>query len=579
MVWEYKETENYIVENIARTCGLSLNVAKILIKRGLDSGDKIRDFINPDISKMRDPFRFEQMEEVVSIILEKRDAKEKIVIYGDYDVDGITSAAFMTLILRNIGVDTEYYIPNRLQEGYGLNKKAIDIIKRKNGKLIITVDVGINSKDEIKYAKEQGVVIIVTDHHKMLSEPEEDLIMINPKVTKKYEFTSLAGAGVALKLAEAIYLKLGISLSEVYKYLDIVMLGTVADVVPMVDENRIIIKKGLEKLKNSEIKGISYLLKYLKINKSSIDTTDVSFFIAPMLNALGRTGDSTIGVDFFIENDEFVIYNIIEEMKKANKKRRNLERLIFNEIIEKIQGKVENMEYIFLKSDRWHPGVIGVVSARLALKYNIPVLLVSLTGKMGKASCRSVEGINIFNILKSMSDRFVRFGGHDLAAGFVAREEELQFIEENIVKMLPEKINNSCETDIKVDLKIEPEAITNEFMEDIMILAPFGIKNNQPLFYAEKVYFTSIKRFGVDNRHFKMYICKNKKYYPAVGFNLSCKLDRVDSQAELFDIIYYPERVEVRGEEMIQFKIKDFKKVEEFENIFNNYNEEEENGI
>lgn len=579
MVWEYKETENYNVENIARTCGLSSNVANILIKRGLDSEEKIRDFINPDISKMRDPFKFEQMEEVVTLILKKRESDEKVVIYGDYDVDGITSAAFMTLILRNIGVDTEYYIPNRLQEGYGLNKKAIDVIKRKNGKLIITVDVGINSKDEIKYAKEQGVAIIVTDHHKMLSEPEEDIVMINPKVTRSYEFTSLAGAGVALKLAEAIYLKLGISLSEVYKYLDIVMLGTVADVVPMVDENRIIIKKGLEKLKNSEIKGISYLLKYLKINKSSIDTTDVSFFIAPMLNALGRTGDSTIGVDFFIENDEFVIYNIIEEMKKANKKRRNLERLIFNEIIEKIQGKVENMEYIFLKSDRWHPGVIGVVSARLALKYNIPVLLVSLTGKMGKASCRSVEGINIFDILKSMSDRFVRFGGHDLAAGFVAKEEELEFIEKNIEKMLPEKIYNSCERDIEIDLKVEPEEITNEFMEDIKILSPFGIKNSQPLFYAEKVYFTGIKKFGVDNRHFKMYICKNNKYYSAVGFNLSCKLDKVESQAELFDIVYYPEKVEIRGEEIIQFKIKDFKKVEEFENIFNNYNEEEENGI
>lgn len=579
MVWEYKETENYNLENIARTCGLSSNVANILIKRGLDSEEKIRDFINPDISKMRDPFKFEQMEEVVTLILKKRESDEKVVIYGDYDVDGITSAAFMTLILRNIGVDTEYYIPNRLQEGYGLNKKAIDVIKRKNGKLIITVDVGINSKDEIKYAKEQGVAIIVTDHHKMLSEPEEDIVMINPKVTRSYEFTSLAGAGVALKLAEAIYLKLGISLSEVYKYLDIVMLGTVADVVPMVDENRIIIKKGLEKLKNSEIKGISYLLKYLKINKSSIDTTDVSFFIAPMLNALGRTGDSTIGVDFFIENDEFVIYNIIEEMKKANKKRRNLERLIFNEIIEKIQGKVENMEYIFLKSDRWHPGVIGVVSARLALKYNIPVLLVSLTGKMGKASCRSVEGINIFDILKSMSDRFVRFGGHDLAAGFVAKEEELEFIEKNIEKMLPEKIYNSCERDIEIDLKVEPEEITNEFMEDIKILSPFGIKNSQPLFYAEKVYFTGIKKFGVDNRHFKMYICKNNKYYSAVGFNLSCKLDKVESQAELFDIVYYPEKVEIRGEEIIQFKIKDFKKVEEFENIFNNYNEEEENGI
>ena len=205
MVWEYKEIDNYSIENIARTCGLSSNVVKLLIKRGIDTIEKIKDFMDPDISKMRDPFKFEQMEEAVDLILCKRETKEKVVIYGDYDVDGITAAAFMTIALRNIGVSTEYYIPNRLQEGYGLNKKAIDIIKKRNGKLIITVDVGINSKEEIKYAREQGMSIIVTDHHKMLSEPEDDLIMINPKVTKSYEFSSLAGAGVALKLAEAIY--------------------------------------------------------------------------------------------------------------------------------------------------------------------------------------------------------------------------------------------------------------------------------------------------------------------------------------------------------------------------------------
>lgn len=254
MEWEYEEINSNQIERISQICDISFELAEILYKRGLKEEKEIEKFMNPDISMLRDPYVFEDMESAVELILQAKQKNEKIFIYGDYDVDGITAAAFMTIALRKCGIDTGYYIPNRMQEGYGLNKKAIDAIKARGGRLIITVDVGVNSKEEIRYAKEKGISIIVTDHHKMLQDPEEGLIIINPKISENYGFSSLSGAGVALKLAEAVYLKLGINLAELYDYMDIVMLGTVADVVPMVDENRIIIKRGLEVLKKQQNK-------------------------------------------------------------------------------------------------------------------------------------------------------------------------------------------------------------------------------------------------------------------------------------------------------------------------------------
>jgi len=506
-------------------------------------------------------------EQAVEKILEKANKKERIFIYGDYDVDGITSAAFLTIALRAIGFDVDYYIPNRMEEGYGLNKKAIENIKRRKGKLIVTVDVGINSIEEVEYAQKNGIEIIVTDHHKAIENIEGKVITINPKTSEGYNFKFLSGAGVALKVAAAIYQRKNCDLDILYKYLDIVMIGTVADVVPMLDENRIIIKKGLERLKNTNVKGLEYLTKYLKLQRKDITTTDVSFFISPMLNALGRIGDSTVGVDFFIEEDDFKIYNIIEEMKRANKERRNLEKQIYDETLTFLK-KQANSDYIFLKSEKWHSGVIGVVAARLALKYNKPVVLLSVNEGIAKASCRSVEGVSIFNILKQVSDNFIRFGGHDLAVGFMARESKLEIIERAMKQSLKKDSFTKEEKVLKIDLKMEVEQISNKFLKEIKKLSPFGLGNFQPLILTEKVHFGNPKKFGVENRHFKTFVKKGNKYYSAVAFNLGHKLDRFVSEAQSFNIIYYPEKIYYNGEEILQLKIKDFKPVDDFESMF-----------
>lgn len=567
MKWEYNNQDMEKVKKMSKEYKLPQDIVKILLKRDIDTLDKINDFLYPDIKKMVNPYFFENMEEAVEKIIQSKNRKEKIFVYGDYDVDGITAAAFLTIAFRKIGIDIDYYIPNRLEEGYGLNKKAIDIIKNRGGKLIITVDVGINSIEEVRYAKKQGIDIIITDHHKAIENTEESVLTINPKLSTNYKFKYLSGAGVALKLAEALYIKQNNDVEFLYEYLDIVMIGTVADVVPMIEENRIIIKKGLQILRNTKVRGLEYLIKYLKLQNKDITTTDVSFFISPMLNALGRLGDSTIGVDFFIEQDDFELYNIIEEMKRTNKERRALEKSIHDEAIEMLSQEEEN-NYIFLKSDKWHSGVIGVVAARLAIKYNKPVILLSLNEGIAKASCRSVDGISIFNILKEVSNNFIRFGGHDLAVGFMAKETSLDIIEKKIKDKLTEIDYSKEKKSIEIDLKMEMENLNDDFLKEIRKLAPFGLGNYQPLILTEGVFFNNPKKFGVENRHFKTFIKKGNKYYSAVAFNLGYKLDRFLSEAQCFDIVYYPEKINYNGEEILQLKIKDFKPVEDFENIF-----------
>ncbi len=569
MHWEYSEFDDQLVKSKAEEYQLSENIIKLLLNRGVETKEKIEEYINPDISRLRDPFKFEKMEEVVSKIIQVKNSGEKLFIYGDYDVDGITAAAFLTIVFRQIGIDVDYYIPNRMDEGYGLNKEAIKKIHDSDGKLIITVDTGVNSKSEVEYARSLGIDIVITDHHKMVKdENDEGVIIINPKFSKNYQFKYLSGAGVAFKLAQAVYIKLDEDLEKLYDYLDVIMIGTVADVVPMIDENRIIIKKGLEVIRNTKIKGMVYLLKYLKLEDKDLTTTDVSFFISPLLNALGRIGNSKVGVEFFLQQDDFLIYNIIEEMKKSNKKRRKLERKIFNEIDSEITKKNEDFKYLFLKSKSWHPGIIGVVSSRLAFKYNVPTMLVAIKNGMGKASCRSIEGVNIFNLLTSMEEKFVRFGGHDLASGFIAKLENLQEIETRIGDYI-EKLNNADEKRVlRIDYEFPLEKIDDKFLEDLRILSPYGLENQQPVFLDRDLSFEKVKKFGVENRHFKTYIKKKDRIYSAVAFNLAHKIDEKMMSLQKFDIVYYPEKVKYNGEEILQIRLKDLRFKDEFFEVF-----------
>lgn len=560
MIWECKSVSENLIETKASQWGVSKFLATLLLKKEFSNKEEVQDFLNPSLSMLRNPFDFEMMDSVVNKIISAKKKNEKLFVYGDYDVDGITAAVFLVLAFREIDIDIEYYIPNRMDDGYGLDKTTIDFIHKKQGKLIITVDTGINSYEDVLYAKSLGIDVIITDHHKSVKEEEDDILTINPKLSKKYDFKFLAGAGVAFKVAQAVYKSLNENISKMTQYMDVVMIGTVADVVPMFDENRIIISEGLKVLKNTKIKGLMYLMKYLKLFNKDISTTDISYFVSPLINSLGRLGNSKLGADFFIKTDDFEIYNIIEEMKKANKQRRELERTIFDEANNMISKKnIKNLKYIFVASEKWHPGVIGVVASRLSVKYDLPVAMISLKDGLAKASCRSIPGVNIFNILKQIEDKLIRFGGHDLAAGFIADEKFLpsidnffsQEIDENLHYQKPVKT-------LEIDYKISIDNIDEHFINDIKHLGPFGLENKHPYFLDTLVKITNVKYFGIENRHFNGMLEKNSVSFPLVAFDLSSKLD-LSNPNTLYDIVYYPEIMVNKGEEYYQFRLKDLR--------------------
>ena len=541
-------------------------IKDLLEKRGQESQHQIEKFMNPEYKDFKNPFDFENMEKIVNRIILARENKEKIFIYGDYDVDGISGTAFLTRFFNEIGIDTNYYIPSRNETDYGVSKKSIDYFHKRQGKLVITVDTGYNTIEDVRYAKSLGMEVIVTDHHKTVKEKfDDEILYLNPKLSKTYKFQYLSGAGVAFKLAQGLCMRLGLDMEIIYKYLDIVMIGTIADVVPMIDENRLIIKKGLKIIKNTKVKGLSYLLNYLRLNKKTLTTTDVSYYISPLINSLGRVGISRMGADFFLKEDEFDLYNIIEEMKEQNRQRRTLEKHIYDDAMRKIKNlklPLDKLSVIFLSSSKWHPGVIGVVSSRLTIKFNVPVILVAIDGDYGKASCRSVGNISIFNLLSNVKHLLERYGGHDLAAGFVVHKEKLNELREYFIRTIPrlKEEDNKAKKDYgkSFDFELSVKDLGEKAFDFMEKMGPFGSNNPHPLFFDSNLKLDNIKRFGVDFRHFNGIIYKDNVSYNAVGFELADEI-KEDYINKTYNIVYYPEKIILNNEEVTQIILKSIK--------------------
>lgn len=556
MKWKLKNyNSNYLISK-SKEFQESRLITKLLLNRGITTSEKVEEFLNPSEKDLYSPFLFEEMREVVDRILIAKNNREKVVIYGDYDVDGISGTAYLVIILRKLGMDVDYYIPNRAHEGVGINKSLIRYLKKRNAKLFITVDITINDRNEVKLLRDNNIDVIITDHHRQIEDISNlGVLMVNPKVGN-YPNKNLSGSGVAFKLADAIYEVIGVDKKILYDYIDIVMIGTVADVVPMTDENRFIIKKGLSNLKETKIKGLKYIINYLRMNPQNITASDIGFYIAPIFNALGRVDNSKMVVNFFIQEDDEKLYSIIEEMKRANRMRRYFELEIYDEIERKIQ-KLNNPKYIFMKSRKWHSGVIGVVCSRISIKYNIPVILVSIKNGFGKASCRSIEGLNIFNILNDVSDKLERFGGHDLAAGFLVSEKHLNQIEKYLKHRLLNANKKNVEKVLDVDSKLSIEGMNKNKLLDINRLSPFGLDNQEPNFIDNNISFISFTKFGINNRHFKGFVRKNDRIISVIGYNLGHKL-KSRNMTKKYTIVYTPVFKSVHSDLFIELKIKDF---------------------
>ena len=432
--WEYSELDNEKIESISKKFNVSKLLATVLVNRGIVEDEQIDVFLNPTRDDFHDPYLMPDMKKAVDRIIKAIDTQEKVIIYGDYDVDGITSITVLKKFLKTCGLDVGYYIPNRLNEGYGLNRDAIDKIKKDGYDLIITVDCGISAIDEIKYANSLGMETIVTDHHEPLDTlpPAIAVVDLKRKDNTTYPFDSLAGCGVAFKLCQALGIRLGIDEKEYLKYLDIVCVGTISDIVPLVDENRVIAKLGLKLVEVTRNPGLRALLNasgYKQINSNTI-----SFGVAPRINACGRMGYEEEALKLFLTDNITQASDITAKLNQYNKERQEIERNIYDEALNMIEKDGEKKKSIVLGSHNWHHGVIGIVSSKITEMYFKPSILICFEGENGKGSGRSIPGFDLHGALVDLSGYLDKFGGHEMAVGLSLKKSEFNRFKEAFEK-------------------------------------------------------------------------------------------------------------------------------------------------
>ncbi|MCT4612284.1 MAG: single-stranded-DNA-specific exonuclease RecJ [Clostridia bacterium] len=483
-----------------------LNNGKQDVIKMLAENRKIEDideFLYMDNFKMYDPLLFKDMDKCIDRLIEAKDNKHRIVIYGDYDVDGITSTSIMYKYLSDNGFDVTYYIPDRIEEGYGLNKGAIADIKEMGIDLIVTVDNGITAISEAEYAKEIGIDLIITDHHECLDEIPEAVAVIDPKRDDcKYPFDMLSGCGVALKVLMALDKRLQ-SNYDMEELIDITAISTIADVVPLVDENRYIVKKGLANIAKSKNEGIQALLKVSGYNGGDINSMLIGFSIGPRLNAAGRLGDAKKGVELLISKDKEEAITIAEFLDTENTNRKKVEKKITDEAIKNIENMKEEKNIIVVYGENWHHGVIGIVASRITQKYYKPSIVLSLEDGMLKGSARSIDGFSIFEALLDSAELLEKFGGHEMAAGMSFKEENLDKFVEKINKYSEGKITSEMlKPKMDIDCEIRDTDVNLDFINKVALFEPFGAGNPEPVFLYKGV-LNGFKAVGNNNGHLK----------------------------------------------------------------------------
>lgn len=467
-----------LINELSLKFDLDKEIIKLLFARGFDSEQKINDFLSPKISNLYNPFLLKNMREVVDKINYYVSNNKRITIVGDYDTDGISASAILFKYFDSIGRKVDVFLPQRLLDGYGLSNDTIDkIITLYNPDLIITVDCGISCHDEVEYCKEKNIDIIITDHHDIPDVIPETLIVNAKLPNQMYPFKDLCGAGIALKLVQALA-----GLETALKYTTIASLATVADIVPLIDENRSIVYYGLKNQIENLPKGLKQLAKQVDI-KIPFTTSDIAFKLSPKLNAPGRMGDALVSFKVFVENDDQKLKGYINELINVNEERVKQTNKIFDDCIEKLKGvNISKLGAIVLYEDNWEGGVLGIICSKLVEKYNKPVCLLSLNDQEYKGSVRSIPGINIYNILNEIKDVLIRFGGHNQAGGLSIKKENIskfsQLFNDTILSHYDEDTFLSYK---KYDLNL-PANLTIDFMNQLERLEPFGLANERPIF-------------------------------------------------------------------------------------------------
>jgi single-stranded-DNA-specific exonuclease len=567
-IYKYADVNPYI--EILHKISLPDSLAEVFVKKELIDETTIDCFLNTPLRELNNPFNLKDMKIAVDRIAQALQGGENICIYGDYDVDGVTSVALMYLFLKEIGANVNYYIPNRLEEGYGLNVEAMDEIASRGTKLIITVDCGINAVDEVEYAVSLGMDVIVTDHHQPAEVLPPALAIINPlQPDDNYKFKELAGVGVAFKLVMGVryYLReeghLGENAPNIKKYLDLVTLGTVADVVPIVGENRIFVKHGLELLSRKDTRlGITELKKITGLDGARIGTSQVGFALAPRINAVGRMGSSDKGLRLLITDDLSEAKYLASELDSENKSRQHIEKEIISESYKMIEAGKLNEKYkgLVLYSESWHQGVIGIVASRVVEKFHRPTIIITSENGIGKGSARSIPAFHLFDGLKMVEDLLITFGGHKYAAGLKIDMDNISELRKKFNEAVDTSLNeNDYIPELNIDAFLETEDINTELMDWLEKMQPFGAGNKEPVFCMKNLRLHQpFSYVGKEKTHLKIFLEKNGRVFDCIGYNMK-ESESTLSQHEFFDIVFAPVLNGWYGGKYIQFILKDIR--------------------
>lgn len=551
-------------------------VANMLMSRGICTETEAEAFLAADYKLASDPFLFNKMTEAVDLIVGHIKAGDLIYVYGDYDADGVTSSAIMLETLRTLKANVDIYIPDRAREGYGLNVASIDIIADAGGKLIITVDNGIRGAKEIELAHERGIDVVITDHHQS---PEEEALLpkcliLNPHFAgESYPFKDLAGAGVAFKLAQAIIRRSKLADNEKNfleeRLLDLVALGTVADCVPLLGENRILVKKGLEVLNKTRRMGMLDLIKVSQSEGKTIKAWSIGFQLAPRLNAAGRMQHANTAFELLVADDKEKSRSLALQLNQRNVERQQITEEIFNSVDALVQDQLNDKILIAVfpinqekEEEIWSEGVIGLVAGRICEKYYRPTLVVTKSETGYKGSGRSVEQLDLIKAIEGAGEFLTKFGGHPMACGFSTSNELIDGFFEKMKQSVAEKLQNvELAPELKIDSVLDLKDIDMELLLEIDTFEPFGQNNDRPKFIAQNITIVDRQLMGMEAQHIKFKVKQeDSSIFQAIGFNQAEK--RQDYKVgDVVDMVFYPEINDYNGRTDIQLKIVDMRRI------------------
>ncbi|WP_138432068.1 single-stranded-DNA-specific exonuclease RecJ [Fodinibius saliphilus] len=563
--WVYAEPEQEgTVSTLQEQLGVSEKIAHLLALRGIDSYDKAKSFFRPKLGAIHDPFLMKDMDKATERLAKAIREGQKILVYGDYDVDGTTSTSILFIFLKRFGVDVDFYIPHRFKEGYGINQEGIDYAIEIDADLIVSVDCGITAVKETEQAKEHGIDIIICDHHNVGDTIPDAAAVLDPKRKDcNYPFDGLSGAGVGFKLIQGTIKKLGLSEDMAFELLDLVAISIASDIVPIKDENRILMAEGLKQINSDPRVGVKALLDLINLDIGSISTSNIVFSIGPRINAAGRMGDATKAVLLLISETRTEARSRANELESINVARRDKDSQTMEEakaIVDQ-DYNLDKVSSMVLHQPDWHLGVIGIVASRLVDTYGRPAVMLSTVDGKIKGSARSIDGFNIYDAFKKCEDLLEQFGGHEYAAGLTIRKENLQEFRKRIDEIAA---NNLSEQDfvpeLRIDCDLDLSKVDMGFWKLLSQFEPFGPGNLRPIFVSRDVDVEGVPTV-VGKGHLKMKVSQNGSgAFDVIGFNMHDCLPKVrNSNDQKLDIAYSLEENHWNGRRTLQVRLRDVK--------------------